>query len=80
MGRQCRGVSAAIFDAGASAVRWGDSTVVRQRGLGGFPMSDCRKALPRQLLQRLEPPFGFAVPSSRQSRPTDCSPQRTGST
>ncbi|MCC5638121.1 hypothetical protein LC593_20245 [Nostoc sp. CHAB 5844] len=37
MERQCRGVSAAIFDAGASAVRWGDSTVVRQRGLGGFP-------------------------------------------
>ncbi|MCC5639937.1 hypothetical protein LC593_29745 [Nostoc sp. CHAB 5844] len=36
MERQCRGVSAAIFDAGASAVRWGDSTVVRQRGLGGF--------------------------------------------
>ncbi|MCC5637823.1 hypothetical protein LC593_18655 [Nostoc sp. CHAB 5844] len=37
LGRQCRGVSVAIFDVGASAVRWGDSTVVRQRGLGGFP-------------------------------------------
>ncbi|WP_144427452.1 hypothetical protein [Nostoc piscinale] len=33
----------------------------------------------RQLLQRRKPPFGFAVPSSRQSRPKDCSPQRTGS-
>ncbi|MBH8572387.1 hypothetical protein I8752_04930 [Nostocaceae cyanobacterium CENA369] len=32
------------------------------------------------MLQRREPPFGFAVPSSRRSRPTDCSPQRTDST
>ncbi|MCC5635477.1 hypothetical protein LC593_06350 [Nostoc sp. CHAB 5844] len=37
LGSQRRGVSVAIFDVGASAVRWGDSTVVRQRGLGGFP-------------------------------------------
>ncbi|WP_143842067.1 hypothetical protein [Nostoc sp. 106C] len=53
----------------------------------GNPFGSSFWGKPRQFLQRGKPPYplgtllanGFAVASSRQSRPTHCSPQRTGS-
>ncbi|MCC5638392.1 hypothetical protein LC593_21645 [Nostoc sp. CHAB 5844] len=61
MGRQCRGVSVAIFDVGASAVRWAALPTVTQLPRMVSHASPHNGGSPRKRLARLEATVvGFA--------------------